>query len=112
LAVKNTLGPYVLDAELGRGGGGTVWDALDTRLDRRVALKLVRVEASDPRVERARREAQIQARLSHPNVVKLYEAGFEQGFLFLAMELVKGTSLRAELVRCRDAASRRLRRGA
>ncbi|WP_224193472.1 serine/threonine-protein kinase [Nannocystis pusilla] len=84
---------------LGQGGMGLVLAAYDARLDRRVALKLLRTRAdgSSGREEKARlvREAQSMARLSHPNVVAVYDAGtLEDGSLFIAMEFVEGQTLR------------------
>ncbi|WP_317987852.1 serine/threonine-protein kinase [Hyalangium gracile] len=85
---------------LGQGGMGLVLAAYDARLDRRVALKLLRhrgVGSSSGGEERARlvREAQSMARLSHPNVVAVYDSGtLEDGSLFIAMEYVEGQTLR------------------
>ncbi len=94
LAPGDTLGPYVVRRFLGQGGMGTVYAALDPRLDREVALKVLHRRADD-RVLQARvmREAQALARLSHPHVVPVYDVGFEHGTLWVAMELVRGPSL-------------------
>ncbi|MEZ4452579.1 MAG: protein kinase [Nannocystaceae bacterium] len=91
---------FVVLELLGAGGMGQVYAAYDPRLDRRIALKLVRHDAALPadQVEaRFLREAQAMARLSHPNVVQVHEVGAWQGRVFLAMELVKGTTLSAWL---------------
>jgi serine/threonine-protein kinase len=97
---ETVFGPYRLVSELGRGATGVVYEAIDGRLERRVALKVVATAgATSERLERFKREAHVQARLAHPNVVPVYDAGVEQGKLYLAMELVRGESLRRELVR-------------
>jgi len=88
------LGRYELLGELGRGGMGVVVEAWDSVLDRRVALKLLDRELGDRQVKRQLREAQALARLSHPNVVAVYEVGVVEGRSFIAMELVEGQSLR------------------
>ncbi|HET6582387.1 MAG TPA: serine/threonine-protein kinase, partial [Nannocystaceae bacterium] len=98
LAVGERMGPYVVRRWLGQGGMGTVYGADDPRLGREVALKVLHKRADD-RVLQARvmREAQALARLSHPNVVPVYDVGFEAGTLWVAMELVRGPSLLAWL---------------
>jgi len=81
---------------LGAGGMGVVYAAFDPRLNRRVALKLVKPEvaATASHVEaRLLREAQAMARLSHPNVVQIHEVGLWHGRVYIAMELVVGRSL-------------------
>ncbi|MCA9657441.1 MAG: protein kinase [Myxococcales bacterium] len=93
---------FVLLRPLGAGGMGEVFEAYDPRLDRRVALKLVsRDDACDERIRlleaRMGREAQAMARLSHPNVVQIHESGRWQGRVFLAMELIQGSTLTAWL---------------
>jgi len=85
---------YRLDAELGRGGIGTIYRAHDTLLDRDVAVKAL----SDPTLSvesRARllREAQAAAQLNHPNIVSIYDAGEVGDVPFIVMELVEGESL-------------------
>lgn len=87
---------FVLLERLGGGGMGVVFAAFDEKLERKVAIKLVATQGSGDRAqERLLREAQAQARLSHPNVVTIYEVGtLPEGQLFIAMELVKGETLR------------------
>ena len=101
-----TLDRYLLLDELGRGGMGVVYAAFDPELDRKVALKLVRPGSGDPARAAARllAEAQALAKLSHPNVVTVYEARALGGRVFLAMELVPGRSLREWLHSPRPAA--------
>src|SRR5262245_17864420 len=95
--VLRRVGRFVLLERLGAGGMGEVYAAFDEELERKVAIKLVAAHRGDPGAhERLRREAQAQARLSHPNVVTIYEVGaLPEGGLFIAMELVKGQTLRA-----------------
>ncbi|MCA1664196.1 MAG: serine/threonine protein kinase, partial [Myxococcales bacterium] len=90
-----TLGHFTLGRVLGAGGMGIVFAAHDTRLDRRVALKLVRPGGSSAEArERLAREGKALARLSHANVVTVYEIGAAGDQLFIVMELVDGTTLR------------------
>ncbi|WP_224366359.1 serine/threonine-protein kinase [Hyalangium versicolor] len=95
------LGRYTVLGQLGLGGMGVVLSAYDSRLDRRVALKLLHpreTAAGSPLDEQGRflREAQSMARLNHPHVVAVYDAGtMENGTLFIAMEHVEGQTLRS-----------------
>ncbi len=86
---------YTLDAELGRGGVGVVYRATDQRLHRAVAVKMLLAGpcATPDELERFLREAKAVARLQHPNVVQLYEAGEVEGRPYFTMELVEGGSL-------------------
>jgi eukaryotic-like serine/threonine-protein kinase len=98
------LGRYVISGGLGAGGMGVVYAAEDPRLGRRVALKLLRsarADAAGERQARLEREAQAMARLSHPNVLPVFDMGVEGGQVFLAMELVEGSNL-AEWLRQRE----------
>ncbi len=90
------LGHYVLLARLGSGGMGDVFVAHDTKLDRRVALKLPRqdVAASVDRLALFRREARAAAALNHPSIVHIYSVEDADGLTFITMELVSGRSLR------------------
>ncbi|NIO70776.1 MAG: protein kinase, partial [Anaerolineae bacterium] len=85
---------YRLDAELGRGGLGVVYRAYDTMLDRDVAVKVMSATTLSPE-SRARllREAQAAAKLNHPNIVSVHDAGEAEGVPFIVMELVEGESL-------------------
>ncbi|WP_224367132.1 serine/threonine-protein kinase [Hyalangium versicolor] len=92
-------GRYTVLDKLGQGGMGVVVAAYDSRLDRRVALKLLRRslkgEGTEGEESRLVREAQAMARLSHPHVVAVYDAGtLEDGSLFIAMEYIQGRTLR------------------
>ena len=95
----SALGRYLVVDRLGAGGMGVVYRAFDPDLDRSVALKLVAVGArggSEGEVERARllREAQAMARLSHPNVIPVFDVGILDEAVFVAMELVDGLTLK------------------
>ncbi|HEY5051751.1 MAG TPA: Stk1 family PASTA domain-containing Ser/Thr kinase [Acidothermaceae bacterium] len=89
-------GRYRVEARIARGGMATVYRALDTRLDRVVALKVMHqlFAENDQFVARFIREAKSAARLSHPNVVAVYDQGDDGGYVFLAMEYVQGRTLR------------------
>jgi len=92
------VGRYVILERVGEGGMGVVFSAYDPELDRRVALKLLAPDLieEDARL-RLLREAQAMARLSHPNVVPVYDAGTVDGRVFVAMEFVQGVTLRTWL---------------
>lgn len=83
-------GRYELLRLHGAGAMGVVWAARDTRLDRPVALKLLRQGAAQSPAE----EARLQARVSHPNVVQVFDVGEADGQAFVAMEFVEGSTLR------------------
>ncbi len=93
------LGPYRLVRELGRGGQSEVHLARDTRLDRLVALKLLRAPwfAAAERLERFRREALIASRLDHPGICTVFEASVEDGLPYIAMRFLAGETLAAGL---------------
>ncbi|MCR9163887.1 MAG: protein kinase domain-containing protein [Nannocystaceae bacterium] len=89
-----TIGRYAVEARVGAGGMGVVWAAHDPELDRRVAVKVLRpgtgTEAGRRGQIRLVREAQAMARLSHPNVVQVYDAGVDDEKVYVAMEFVEG----------------------
>lgn len=90
------MGRFVILGEVGRGGMGVVYSAWDPRLDRRVALKVVRPELSSGRRNaRILHEAKAVARLSDPNIVAVHEVGESDGRMFIAMEYVEGGGLQA-----------------
>lgn len=98
--LRRALGDdYELLSPLGRGGYGRVYRVRDLHLEREVALKVLHPHlTADPAVvERFRREAQLAARLNHPNIVAIYDIGGRAGMLWYTMELVKGPNL-AQLV--------------
>jgi serine/threonine protein kinase len=92
-ALPDVPGYEVLE-EIGRGGMGVVYKARQLSLDREVALKVLRVPDDDqPMLDRMKREAQITARLNHPRIVGIFDAGRAGPYFFFAMELVHGTDL-------------------
>ena len=96
------IGRYTVLKSLGAGGMGVVHAAYDTDLDRKVAIKLLHdgVHVGGPATtghSRLLREAQAMAKISHPNVLQVYEAGTHDGQVFLALELVEGSTLEAWL---------------
>jgi eukaryotic-like serine/threonine-protein kinase len=99
LSAGDKLGPYEVLAPLGAGGMGEVYRARDTRLGRTVALKVLPTQfaADSDRVRRFEREGRASAALNHPNIVVLYDAGFEDGVYYVATELLEGESLRERL---------------
>ncbi|GAB4564971.1 MAG: hypothetical protein Tsb0020_15520 [Haliangiales bacterium] len=90
------IGRFRILDSIGSGGMGEIFSAYDERLDRKVAIKLVHQNHSRAMRAQARllREAQALAQLSHPNVVQVYEVGTADGQLFIAMEYIRGTTLR------------------
>ncbi len=89
---------FVLLERIGAGGMGEIFAAYDERLDRKVAIKLVRgTQASTRAQDRLLREAQALAQLNHPNVVQIHDAGKYEERVFIAMEFVRGKTLRAWL---------------
>ncbi|WP_224363303.1 tetratricopeptide repeat protein [Hyalangium versicolor] len=88
---------YVLLKPLGQGGMGVVYSAYDPDLDRKVALKLLRPDRQTPEGHSARawmlREAQAMARISHPNVIAVYDVGTFYSQVFVAMEFIQGRTL-------------------
>lgn len=93
------LGEYRILRQAGRGGMGTVYEAVHEVREQRVALKLLPgVDLADPKArERFWREAHTTARLSHPNIVPIIEVGEHEGQLFLALEFIAGPSLSDQL---------------
>ena len=93
------LGPYRIEAVIGRGGMGVVYLAEQARLGRKVALKIVSPEFGEDPKARARflRESQMAAAIDHPNILPIYEADEADGVLYIAMRLVEGTDLAARL---------------
>jgi len=92
-STQRRLGRFQVRGVLGRGGMGTVLEALDETLARTVALKLLHGRLDEAK-DRLLREAQALAQLSHPNVVQVYEVGMVEDQMFIAMELVEGETLR------------------
>lgn len=101
---KEIEGKYAFRSKLGSGAMGRVYEAVDRIIERRVAIKVVdRPAGGDPEAEeshtRFRREAQAAGRLSHPNIVGVYDYGEDDGQAWIIMELVEGGSLKDRLDR-------------
>jgi serine/threonine-protein kinase len=94
-------GRYRLEAKLGSGGMSTVYLARDTTLDRPVAVKVMHREMSEQadQLERFRQEARAVAKLSHPNVVAVIDAGEDGGYPYIVFEYVEGETLKARINR-------------
>ena len=92
---------YRLLDRLGEGGMGVVWKAVDTTLDREVAIKILpeAFAADVERLARFEREAKLLASLNHPNIAVVYGLHHDGGVHFLAMELVRGRLLTEEIAR-------------
>jgi len=101
LSPGERLGPYEITSRLGAGGMGEVWRARDTRLGRDVAIKiLTRTGSSDgDRIRRFEVEMKAVGRLSHPNVLAVYDVGSHDGVPYLVSELLEGETLRDRLDR-------------
>ncbi len=87
---------YKIIKEIGKGGMAIVYSAHDTLLDRKVAIKMLRPEhySDNDFKEKFRQEARAVARLSHPNVVSIYDIGIDDDYIFLVMEIIKGQNLK------------------
>jgi eukaryotic-like serine/threonine-protein kinase len=99
VSVTVLSGRYRLESKLGSGGMSTVYLAQDEVLDRPVALKLLHQEISDDaaQLERFRREARAAARLSHPNLVSVIDAGEDQGRPYIVFEYIEGDTLKRRI---------------
>ena len=99
LHAGSRLGPYEVDSLIASGGMGAVYQARDTRLNRRVALKVLApsVTTDVGRLARFAQEARTTALLNHPNIVAVYDVGSEHGMPYVVSELLRGETLRARL---------------
>jgi serine/threonine-protein kinase len=111
LPPSTQLGRYEIRALLGAGGMGEVYLAQDTSLNRKVALKVLPadVAANHDRMRRFKQEATAAASLNHPNIAHIYEIGEANGYNFIAMEYVEGTTLRAKIHHEQEELSKLLR---
>ncbi len=98
--IGKTLSHYRILAEVSRGGMGIVYRALDTRLDREVALKVLAPElVADPeRLRRFEQEARAASKLEHPNIAVIHDIGEAEGITFITMELIRGEKLADRLL--------------
>ncbi len=101
LTVGSKLGPYEIQSQLGAGGMGEVYRALDTRLDRTVAVKVLasHLSSSPELKQRMEREARAISSLNHPNICTLHDIGSQDGTNYLVMEYVEGETLDERLQR-------------
>src|SRR5712692_35147 len=99
LAAGTKLGRYEIRSKIGAGGMGEVYLAEDTRLHRKIALKVLPAELTQhkDRLRRFEQEAQAAAALNHPNIAHIYEIGEHEGTNFIAMEFVDGVTLREKI---------------
>jgi serine/threonine protein kinase len=103
LSAGTRIGPYEVVAAVGAGGMGEVYRCHDTRLDRRVAIKIIAgPQADDPEFRhRLTREARAISSLNHPNIRALYDVGEHEGAPYLVMEFLEGETLADRLARSR-----------
>ncbi|MFJ8584700.1 serine/threonine-protein kinase [Streptomyces sp. NPDC093595] len=97
LTAHVVAGRYRLDDPLGRGGAADVYEGLDLRLRRPVAVKVFRPESDAHTEEQFDRECHLLARLRHPGLVTVYDCGRDDGLPYLVMELIRGTTLRRRI---------------
>jgi hypothetical protein len=99
--VRRKFDHFMIVKQIGEGGMSRVFEAEDETLGRRVALKILnqRYSRDEGRIEQFRQEALITANVNHPNVIKLYSVGYDQGYFYIAMELVDGGNLEQRIRR-------------
>src|SRR5213595_394168 len=96
MIIGTKLGRYEIRSKIGSGGMGEVYLAQDTKLGRKVALKILAADAAanHDRMRRFVQEAKAAAALNHPNIAHIYEIGESDGVNFIAMEFIDGQTLR------------------
>src|SRR5437870_12246624 len=104
LPAGTKLGRYEIRSKIGEGGMGEVYLAQDTKLDRKVALKILPAEvaANQERMRRFTQEAKAAAALNHPHIAHIYEIGESDKVNFIAMEFIDGVTLRMKIFRGAD----------
>ncbi|HWY71749.1 MAG TPA: protein kinase [Terriglobales bacterium] len=100
-AIPEKFGRYEIVREIGHGAMGVVYEALDPTIGRKIALKAIRFDGigttADEAARRFKNEARAAGGLNHPNIVTVYDAGEDNGILYLAMEFIEGVTLEALL---------------
>src|SRR5207248_5495378 len=101
IPARTKFGHYEIGSQLGAGGMGEVYLAEDTRLHRKVALKILPADlaSNKDRMRRFEQEAQAAAALNHPNIAHIYEIGEGKSVNFIAMEFIDGQTLREKIHR-------------
>src|SRR3979409_2815996 len=99
LKADSSISHYRIVSKIGAGGMGEVYLAQDTKLDRKVALKILPAEVASnrDRMDRFVREAKSAAALSHPNIAQIFEIGEHNGTHYIAMEFVEGGTSRGQV---------------
>jgi eukaryotic-like serine/threonine-protein kinase len=102
-SIRQSVGRFRLIERLGAGGMGEVFVAFDPQLEREVAVKLLKLSSAggQAEIDRLLREANAMAKISHPNVVAVFDAGVDEGRPWVAMELIRGSTLREWLAQKR-----------
>lgn len=98
----SALGRYLIIERVGQGGMGEVYAAYDPKLDRRVAIKVLQLDAASDATTRLEAEGRALARVRHPNVVTVHDLGLRPGGLFVAMEFIDGEPLSSWIAASRD----------
>ncbi len=112
--IETKLAHYVITGKLGEGGMGVVYEAIDGHLDRAIALKVLPHDAvtNSSRKQRFVQEAKSASALNHPHIITIYDIGSADGIYYIAMELIRGTTLEGVLSRGKLRLSDALKYGA